>query len=301
MSKNKSDKNNNGGVYMYPILIVAVLSVVAVYVGRNVVASNILENFQEQICSFYQDTEEDLVRRVEILKKEFNETNEIAQSYRMELERIRTEPAKGFKRYTNYEMQKVFGVEFLPKNDFNTTAGKLVMAHKFKYSDKGEDEKTDEEWKELSELYAPYFVDNPAPGYRMEDLHAKYYIRYSDDSRNFGIFAARDLKKGEFLDEYTGEIVFLEKVDCDYLWTYPLKLVYKNETLTVGIDSRLRGNAMRFVNDAEDSEMLNAESTYIPYGNFWRIVYIVTKNIRQDDQVFVSYGSNYWKSRYTPT
>jgi hypothetical protein len=164
-------------------------------------------------------------------------------------------------------------------------------------------------------------------GYREEDLEKLYYIRWSNSFRGFGIFAARNLENGTVLGQYTG--VLLQKgKDSDYAWEMryianepsvepKLRLPQKLQ-----LDSRSIGNAMRFVND-ERVKMRNCESFYVSkkYGfliisvswslsvlifdscvltfcsNLWHVFYRTVAPVRQDEELFISYGEGYWSSR----
>lgn len=64
--------------------------------------------------------------------------------------------------------------------------------------------------------------------------------------------------------------------------------------MDLSIDARIFGNFQRFVNHADDP---NTESVAVPYKNRWHRVYVALKNIEANEEVTVSYGSNYWSSR----
>lgn len=99
--------------------------------------------------------------------------------------------------------------------------------------------------------------------YREEDLESQYYIRFSNFVRGHGVFAARDLANGTVLGQYTG-LLRQQVGDTDYAWQAYYKRLGDNgsdsdnasgsdseqgDFMTMQIDSRSIGNAMRFVND----------------------------------------------------
>eukprot|EP00455_Lapot_gusevi_P015101 TRINITY_DN1761_c0_g1_i1.p1 TRINITY_DN1761_c0_g1~~TRINITY_DN1761_c0_g1_i1.p1 ORF type:complete len:245 (+),score=74.54 TRINITY_DN1761_c0_g1_i1:39-773(+) len=109
----------------------------------------------------------------------------------------------------------------------------------------------------------------------------------------YGLFASRDLPPNTVIGEYTGVLTHNSE-NSDYEWEYPGSYVIGGENVSLGIDSRLRGNAMRFVNDRSDTNLIYM---FVPYKNQWHIFYVTTKHVRQDEQFFISYGSAYWAAR----
>ena len=56
----------------------------------------------------------------------------------------------------------------------------------------------------------------------------------------------------------------------------------------------VESNLMRFVNDYETH---NCEALHIPIDNLWKVIYVTTKAINPGQELSVSYGPNYWKTR----
>lgn len=121
------------------------------------------------------------------------------------------------------------------------------------------------------------------------------YAQFVDPIVKFGLFARDDLKVDTVIGEYTGVLTLVH--NTEYTWSYPTNIVNNtNPYYILGIDSRKKGNLMRFVN-AAPYENCNVVVRYIPYDNFWHILYITSSPVPKDMQLFVSYGDDYWSER----
>jgi SET domain-containing protein len=125
------------------------------------------------------------------------------------------------------------------------------------------------------------------------------YASFVSDDMGFGLFAAKNISAGTPLGIYTG-IVREHIRNTDYSWEYNIAAVVKGsngETVELSVDALLAGNNMRFVNHAHNSDDLNVEQRYIPVDGVWYVMYITTDDVRMHDQLWVSYGDEYWKVR----
>lgn len=136
-----------------------------------------------------------------------------------------------------------------------------------------------------------YFLD-------MGGAHDKrFYVKYMDEIKGFGLFTSVPIRKGDVLGEYTG-VLTNTSWTTDYVWNYPSQITdpATGKVLDLGIDAKLQGNWFRFVNDGEE-EALNCEVAYVPYNKRWRVVYVASQSIAPDHEILISYGSSYWNSR----
>ncbi|KAI8905830.1 hypothetical protein EDD86DRAFT_248779 [Gorgonomyces haynaldii] len=104
----------------------------------------------------------------------------------------------------------------------------------------------------------------------------RYYVKWSSPERGYGLFTRTDIQKGDVIG-----------------LTYPSTHLPKN--IKLGIDSLRIGNYMRFVNHAGDE--LNTEMVNTLCGRRWYILYIAHEDVHANDELFTSYGPNYFKSR----
>jgi hypothetical protein len=206
-----------------------------------------------------------------------------------------------FRRFSTAQITDVFGIALLRTNEISSEMAHFVATH---VAD------ADFATGDANELPWRAHLDTPwlAP-YRDEDLEQQYYIRHSSPVRGFGLFAARALPAGTVIGQYTGQ--FRQSVmDTDFAWS--THYLPKHDTgsdnvdldhdglelpaLDVQLDSRSRGNSLRFVND-DRLRLKNCESVSVIRNNLWHIFYRTTAPIAQDEELFISYGAHYWKLR----
>jgi SET domain-containing protein len=125
------------------------------------------------------------------------------------------------------------------------------------------------------------------------------YTSFVNEDMGFGLFAARNISAGEPLGIYTG-IVRNFTLNTDYAWEYNREADVKSkdgEPLELFVDALQAGNNLRFVNHAINPDHLNVEQRYVPVDGVWYVMYITTNDVRMHDQLWVSYGEDYWAGR----
>lgn len=106
-----------------------------------------------------------------------------------------------------------------------------------------------------------------------------------------GLFAKKKIKKGDFICWYFGvliekDFVLNEYYDSDYLLSNP-----HNELIIDAADpSSCYG---RYINDSLGLKKNNAE--FIFYDNTFSAGVIATKNIKKGEEIYLSYGMEFWK------
>lgn len=169
------------------------------------------------------------------------------------------------------------------------------------------------DWKPLFDVRldkSPYYIENKD---EFEALARRYgpeieqaamapiYIRKINKTIGFGVFAARDIRKGDFIGEYAGVIQISGKhTDCyddagyesDYSWYY-LDEIKKGPALE--INGRKEGNEMRFVNHGERPNLC-VEHTL--FQGQWVLFFTAAVDIKKDEQLLISYGEAYWDEEY---
>lgn len=172
-------------------------------------------------------------------------------------------------------------------------------------------EKTRIDWKPLlsKELdKSPYYKVNKA---EFEALSRKYgdfiengrmaplYIKKINDTIGYGVFAAEDIKKDEFIGEYTGVVQIadilsdandeLDGYETDYTWYYLDEIVGGPD---LEINGRLEGNEMRFINHGQKS---NVDVEHTLHQGLWIIFFKAKRDIKKDEQLLIHYGEKYWE------
>ncbi len=169
-------------------------------------------------------------------------------------------------------------------------------------------------WEPLREINpenSPYYLENKE---LFQDLSQKYqediekgnlaplYIKKIDERLGFGVFAADEIKKNDFIGEYTGVIRIPGKdaggemeaggYESDFSWYYLDKVEGGPE---LEINGRFEGNEMRFVNHGDN---FNVDVEHTIHDGHWIIFFKAARDIQKDEQLLISYGDDYWDEDY---
>jgi len=121
-------------------------------------------------------------------------------------------------------------------------------------------------------------------------------VSFVNDQVNYGVFATRDIPKGEFIGIYSGELGFgnyHEKEESSYLFELLDDIVY--------VEAKNSGNFTRFINHTS-SENGNVESLlYLiettQFGRVFMIPIVILyacQPILAGEQLLYDYGKEYW-------
>jgi SET domain-containing protein len=128
-----------------------------------------------------------------------------------------------------------------------------------------------------------------APVKSLPDHHFKV-VKVKRGLAGLGLFAGEDIKKGELIIEYIGNILTKEQVDAIKTNQYLFE-VNRNKT----IDGSVRWNIARYCNHACE-EAANAESE-IKKG---RVLVKAIKNIKEGDEIVYDYGEEFVNEYIAP-
>lgn len=116
---------------------------------------------------------------------------------------------------------------------------------------------------------------------------APAYIAFVSKEIGYGLFADTTIKKDDFIGEYVGVIVENKPDPWCCAWFY----AHTNKESILCVDAHDKGNDMRFVNHSDNS---NVKLAYVlAKDNLFHLCYIAAKNIYQDEEILVNYGSTY--------
>jgi hypothetical protein len=120
----------------------------------------------------------------------------------------------------------------------------------------------------------------------------KVEIRWLGGKLGYGLFAKKDLKKGEIIGRYTGILTLTEKTqDKSYAFEWP-GTPYEG---ICTIDGREIGNYTRFMNHTT-VERSNASPVEFFYNGVPEILFVTDKPVRAGSQLLYSYGKGYWEA-----
>ncbi len=170
------------------------------------------------------------------------------------------------------------------------------------------------EWEPLYSMKlseSPYFRINEEEFNSLSSRYAKdlakshvapVYIQKVDDCIGFGVYAAADIKKDIFIGEYTGVVQISGGYDddeeirngfeSDFSWYYLDEIENGPE---LEINGRKEGNEMRFINH---SSRPNIDVEHTLHDGQWVLFFKAATDIKKDEQLLISYGTEYWDDGY---
>jgi hypothetical protein len=122
---------------------------------------------------------------------------------------------------------------------------------------------------------------------------APFYIDRVDQTIGFGGFAFRNIKKGEFIAEYTG-VITPTYVGGIYTMAYG-KFVHHQ----LDVDAAFFGNESRFINHSSDPNLEIVPT--IGTDQYLHLYFRALTDIDLDEQLTIDYGPDYWKDRKPET
>lgn len=124
---------------------------------------------------------------------------------------------------------------------------------------------------------------------KLPDHHFKI-VKVKKGLKDFGLFAGEDIKKGELIIEYIGNILNYEEAK-DAVTNQYLFEVTRNKT----IDGSVKWNIARYCNHACE-EKANAESDVVKGRVFIKAI----KNIKEGDEILYDYGEEFIQEHILP-
>lgn len=194
----------------------------------------------------------------------------------------------GKQKFYMEDFLSYFGIEPIHNTVIDPSLKALVDAHDITTDDLYKN--NEDEMKYRIQKYSTW-IDRGSEGDK------RFYVKYTDVNRGYGLYADTYIRKGDVLGVYAAELTN-SSYTTDYTWTY--SSVIKNEQgkpIDLGLDSKEKGNWFLFVNHADKAKDLNCEVIYVPYKNIWHVMYVASKAISKDQEILVSYGESYWETR----
>jgi len=108
-----------------------------------------------------------------------------------------------------------------------------------------------------------------------------------------GLYTNVDIKRGELICEFTGKFISNEEVETLLNDNKLLYLIYWDDDVTLDVENS--DCLAKYANDAEGFMKINGlknNSKIVFEDN--RCFIMATKNIKKGQEIFVSYGKEYW-------
>jgi hypothetical protein len=138
-----------------------------------------------------------------------------------------------------------------------------------------------------------YLMTDRFGKYIEEKYKVKLFIEWVNDDVGYGLFADQDIGEGDYILEYTGEVL-INATNSTWAWHYPLNII-EGQSKRISLDASSMGNEARFANHSL-SPNIKAELVYDVNG-IGHLVYIALHNIKEEEQLLINYGEGYWKNR----
>lgn len=180
----------------------------------------------------------------------------------------------------------VDGVEYIDTSEFISSSNYLLAKKEVKKYSRKKESVIRALW--LGSLYQKYLE---------KGFVADLRLQYISDEIGYGIFANKDIKEGQYVGEYVGEIkryLPLRYRRNDYIGELrvsdevPLKFI---------IDAERKGNLTRFINHSDNP---NLQSLTVIANGMMHAVFVAGKAIQKDIQLTYNYGEAYWRKREPP-
>lgn len=184
------------------------------------------------------------------------------------------------------EFEKITGSAFIPQLDFEDFSLLSDIARKSEQLHKQGKLPREQLW--LGSYFRTEILSFAIPG---------IFLRYIDPTIGWGVFAARDFQKMEFIAEYSGKLR-RRKRSLDQKNAYCFEYILAPGIIThYAIDARDQGGIGRFINHSSAPNLLSTLATvdHIPH-----IVLITNETIPKGTQLCYDYGSDYWSHRTAP-
>lgn len=142
---------------------------------------------------------------------------------------------------------------------------------------------------ELFTLRAQVFANEIGCGYS-----APITIEWIDDTIGYGVFADRNIKKGEYVGEFVGEI----RRTAFWLKQNTYSVFYPNQAWqSFCVDGSVEGNEMRFSNH---SYLPNLNTVVAAENGLIHSIFLAEKDISKGEQLTWNYGEEFWSNREPP-
>lgn len=172
------------------------------------------------------------------------------------------------------------GIEYLDHSKYHASSAKMPVIHKHELA--------------LEERYffEKYYY------YIEQKYEAPWYMKFISDTVGHGIFAAADIKNGDYVGDYTGiiyDVKTRESMNCDpsFTWNISAPVHSKAQELFL-VDAKFSCNFTRFINHSFDPNVMPLV-IYAPDG--WHLIYAACKDIKKDEQILANYGQGYWSNK----
>ncbi|PIS00252.1 MAG: hypothetical protein COT84_08590 [Chlamydiae bacterium CG10_big_fil_rev_8_21_14_0_10_35_9] len=179
------------------------------------------------------------------------------------------------------EFEQMMGITYLPNLEVSSFSHLRKLMKLTKRAQKNEQITSQEKW--LGAYFSPeiYYDMNPA-----------VTVKWIDPLKGWGLFATQDLRKKQWIGEYTG-VLRPSNLKKDQKNAYCFEYAFSNFT----IDAKDKGNLTRFINHSYTPNL----TPYLCFqGQMLHIVFLTNAFIPKGTELSYDYGPDYWRKREKP-
>lgn len=149
----------------------------------------------------------------------------------------------------------------------------------------------------INKMFNMSNIMETAMGVKKDPFYLMEVKESTIDGAGLGTFATQFIPKNTDLGKYYGNFTKKSPVDTTYAWTTFQKDKFGNlfRGFIDGKDFK-ENNPLRYVNapkNQQETPLLNTKMVQ----QEGSIHYLTTKNIFKGEELFIDYGSNYWRGR----
>lgn len=142
-------------------------------------------------------------------------------------------------------------------------------------------------------------TNNPCVNTMLQRNDAKA-IDIKQAKYGLGAFAAQDMKSGDFIGDYVGNMLTVDDIDIlNHVTEHNGRnyfFEFAKENSEEMLDAAPVGNATRFLNHAA-TELANCEARILLVNGEHHIGFYTTKAVARGDELLLWYGDNYWLNK----
>lgn len=183
------------------------------------------------------------------------------------------------------EFEKLTGAKWLSKLNFDPPdLLSSIQKNALKLHKKGE--------MSLEQVWLGRYFQKEILAQAMPDVA----IRWIGPLLGWGVFAARNFKKMEFIAEYVGKVRKRQKGDSKNAYCFEYAIVQGFGT-PYNIDAMEQGGLARYINH---SAKPNLNSCLATFDNVSHVILYAKEPIAKGAQLCYDYGPDYWAKRIAP-
>lgn len=184
------------------------------------------------------------------------------------------------------ELEKLFGYRHLPLNAFESPAEMELVRQKGLAQEKSR--QIPQQALLLGKKYHRKILSSYIPDVSIRPVHPTV---------GYGLFAEKQIKKGQYVGEYTGIVRQNDRRYFEPLNNYCYEYPVPDEIGRSYVIDATAGCLTRFINHSPHP---NLQPIHVYWKGFFHLIFIALQTIQPDEELLFDYGETYWYLREKP-